>query len=90
MLPIRCYTCNASLSEAHAAMSASHARNDPDRFHKGFEEQGVARMCCQRMFLGYVDLSADLVQYSNTDVDMDTNGTRFLRHVAFERVVSCD
>jgi len=63
---------------------------DPDYFSKGMEENKVKRLCCQRMFLGHVDMTDDLIQYSSVDTILDTNGTIFMRHVKVSRDVSCE
>ena len=90
MMPVRCYTCNATLSDTMSRMEEARSRNQDDYFSAGFAENHVHRMCCQRMFLGYIDLTDDLITFSNVNTSLDTNGTVFLRHVDFEREVACD
>jgi hypothetical protein len=51
--------------------------------------QPVHRICCRRMFLGYVDLTTDQVQYGNVDVEL-APGVILRRKVVHTRVVSCD
>ena len=88
MFPIRCYTCNAVLAHVHPSYEAltqqgCHARD-------AMTQLGVDRMCCRRMFLGYVDLTTDMVRFGNDSMCLDNGGTVLDRRVACSDVVSCD
>jgi len=49
----------------------------------------VRRMCCRRVFLGYVDVLADQLQYGNLDVALG-KGVVLRRRAVADRTVSCD
>lgn len=57
-----------------------------DAFHR----LQIERMCCRRMFVGYVDLISDQVEYPNRDITLDERGTVLRRQVVRERTVQCD
>lgn len=88
MFPIRCYTCNATVAQHHPYYRKG--------LHEGktvealLAECGIRRMCCRRMFIGYVDNMDDQTRFSNTDCVLDANGTRLLRFVKHVRSVACD
>lgn len=50
----------------------------------------VRRMCCRRMFLGYVDTHAAQMAYPNVDLVLDQGGTVLLRRSKATAEVSCD
>ena len=89
MLPVRCYTCNSVVAHMHdeyerrTAHQGEPAGEVLDALH-------VRRLCCRRMFLGYVNLLRDQIKFGNVDMTLDRGGTVLKRHVAFERCVSCD
>ena len=88
LFPVRCYTCNAVLAHLHPAYERGvlDGRSPRDLL----DEAGVARMCCRRMFLGYVDLISTQKQYGNVDVVLDDSGTVLQRHARAVRTVTCD
>lgn len=88
MFPIRCYTCNTVLAHMHAQYAAALAQGD--RADHALAEVGVHRMCCRRMFLGYVDTHAPQMAYPNTNVVLDRGGTVLLRRSKCTPDVSCD
>ena len=88
MFPVRCYTCNTVLAHLHAPYDARLREGRSAR--EALAEAGVERMCCRRMFLGFVDLMRDQIDYPNVDVRLDESGTTLRRHVAQTREVSCD
>ena len=88
MFPIRCYTCNALLAHLHIQMEAM--TREGATCAQCLDSFGVDRLCCRRMFLGYVDLTEDLIRFPNKDVVLDDSGTVLKRHVNTVRVVSCD
>ena len=71
-------------------LAGLHHREAAKAARRAFEELGVERVCCRRMFLGHVDLLEDLVQYPNVDTPIDDNGTVLKREARAVRVVSCD
>ena len=87
MFPVRCYTCNAVLAHLYPDYDA-RVRNG-ERAIDAFHELGIARMCCRRMFLGYVDVTRDLLPFSNVDEVLDKGGTTLHRKVDMTRVYGC-
>ena len=89
MFPVRCYTCNAVLAHRHSeyerrTRSLEHPKAVLDSF-------GVERICCRRMFLGFVEqLRHETGRYGNIDLCLDASGTVLHRRVRSERVVPCD
>ena len=90
MFPIRCYTSNAALAQLHPRYrDAVHreGRSEAD----ALRALGVERMCCRRMFLGYVELTEDQARFGgNEDAVLDDGGTVLLRRVRATSVVACD
>ena len=88
MFPVRCYTCNSVLAQHHPAYTDAIVTREksPATF---FEETAISRMCCRRMFLGYVDLTREQLLYGNTDTAVDQH-IMLKRHVSGVRDVSCD
>ena len=73
MFPVRCYTCNTVIAHLHPAYVA--AQRSEGNLAEALRALGVQRMCCRRMFLGYVDLTADQLEHGNVDVSLDEGGT---------------
>ena len=93
MFPVRCYTCNAVLAQMHAeyvARTTAAPEGECDAPGAALDRLGVRRMCCRRMFLGYVDLVTQQVRYPNLDRALDDEGTLLRRESRGEHVVSCD
>ena len=93
MLPVRCYTCNAVLAHKHAEYVARTTREEEtmrDTPAVALDLLEVRRMCCRRMFLGYVDLTTQQMRYPNLDRALDGEGTLLRRESRAEHVVSCD
>lgn len=88
MFPIRCYTCNAVVADRHEAYE--RILHDGGAVLDAFQRLGIARMCCRRMFLGYVNITNDLINYPNVDLPLDEGGTVLYRKVNMTRCVSCD
>ena len=59
MLPVRCYTCNSVIAHRHAEYVARTSSGETRA--DALAAIGIARLCCRRMFLGYVDLTTELV-----------------------------
>jgi DNA-directed RNA polymerase subunit N len=89
MFPIRCYTCNACLAHLHPQYRA-RVNRPGGAPRAALRELGVERMCCKRMFMGYVDLTDTLLPYPNVDTTLDDAGARMLCEVREERTVVCD
>lgn len=87
LFPVRCYTCNAVLAQHQAAFQAEMRRTSS--LHSFFEAQRVVRMCCRRMFLGFVDIGTEQLKYGAVDLEV---GPRVVlrRSVAIERTAACD
>lgn len=88
MFPVRCYTCNASIGQKHAAYRVKARDGCP--LPEVFRELDLQRMCCRRMFLGHIDLVEDQMRYPNKDCALDDGGTVLKMHAPHVRVVSCD
>ena len=88
MFPVRCYTCNTVLAHLHETYQ--------ERTSKGtrpvdvLADLRVRRMCCRRMFLGYVDLTTYMLDYARTDVHLDDSGSELRKDVKFERTITTD
>ena len=88
MFPIRCYTCNMFIGQYYndwvkRISNEEHARSILDSHQ-------INRMCCRRMFLTYVHVTADLLQYSNIDQVMDECGTFMYLEPEETCCVNCD
>jgi DNA-directed RNA polymerase subunit N (RpoN/RPB10) len=88
LFPVRCYTCNTVLAHLHPeydrkVKSGEHA-------HTALGHLNVHRMCCRRMFLGYVDIISDQLHNGNVDIALDRGGTVLQRRATHTRMVGCD
>ena len=88
MLPVRCYTCNSVIAHRHAEYVARTSSGETRA--DALAAIGIARLCCRRMFLGYVDLTTEQMRYANVDVVLDEAGTTLWRETRGEHVVPCD
>ena len=88
MLPVRCYTCNSVIAHRHAEYVARTSSGETRA--DALAAIGIARLCCRRMFLGYVDLTTEQMRYANVDVVLDEAGTTLRRETRGEHVVPCD
>lgn len=88
MLPVRCYTCNTLIGDKQERWVAGKRAGEPAG--QVLEELGLHRMCCRRMFLGYVDVTEDLVAYPNEDVCIDGHDLVLRRRVHHETHADCD
>ena len=75
MLPVRCYTCNDVIAHKHREFEMRKMNGEKEK--NIFKDLFIDRMCCRRMFLGYVDLMSDLKQFSNKDMQVDAVGPFF-------------
>ena len=89
MFPVRCYTCNAVLAQ-HAPEYVARTNVGGDTAAAVLADLGIRRMCCRRMFLGYVDTTTDMLRYPNVDLVMDGGATVLRRNVRFAREAPCD
>lgn len=87
MFPVRCYTCNTVLAHLHESFDA-HAQHVGTK--TAFHDFRIDRICCRRMFLGFVDLSDGHESFGNVDTVLDKGGTVLRRHVGHARTASCD
>jgi DNA-directed RNA polymerase I, II, and III subunit RPABC5 len=88
MIPVRCYTCNSLV--ANVFIPYDKMIRSGQTCQEALEALNVQRMCCRRMFLGYVDITSDLIRYPNVDIPLDNGGTVLNRHIKMTRVVQCD
>lgn len=87
MFPVRCYTCNALIAHKYDEW-CERVCDEPMR--QILDSFGMKRMCCRRMFLTHVHVTADIIQYSNIDQVMDQAGTVMLLEPQNIRRTSCD
>ena len=88
MFPIRCYSCNAVVAQ-HWPGYAKTIQNQ-DSLYEYLQKKNVKRMCCVRMFLGHVDMTANNMLYPNKNLQMDEKGTVLKREIYHKRNISCD
>lgn len=88
MFPVRCYTCNTVVADRYQRYDEMIV----ERVHAlvALETLGVHRMCCRRMFLGFVDITREQLPFGNVDSMLDGGRISLRRHVDAERRVSCD
>lgn len=61
LFPVRCFTCGAPIGHLWEEYERKvKAGEDPG---KVLDELGVKRYCCRRMFLSYVDVSKEVLQF---------------------------
>ncbi|MEM0378497.1 MAG: DNA-directed RNA polymerase subunit N [Thermosphaera sp.] len=61
LFPVRCFTCGAPIGHLWEEYEKKvKAGEDPG---KVLDELGVKRYCCRRMFLSYVDVSKEVLQF---------------------------
>lgn len=86
MFPVRCYTCNALVADRAARYEARVRAGEEAA--EVLDALGARRMCCRRMFLGYVPQQVDPA-HGRVDTQLSSSTTlrRFAPH---SRVVSCD
>lgn len=89
MFPVRCYTCNTVLAHLHPRYRRA-VHEEGCAPVTVFDTLGVHRLCCRRMFLGYVELTDDQMQHPNVDTVLDGGGTVLLRTARAARTVACD
>lgn len=88
MFPVRCYTCGQVLAHHHPEyVRRVHEGEHPKSAMEAF---GITRMCCRRMFLGYVELTEEQSQFGNCNVVLDKGGTVLRRFVCQTRTASCE
>jgi len=65
--PVRCFTCNKVIGQYELKFEKMLKDNVPmDEILKTFN---MKRWCCRRMFLGYVNITDQLLLYSETNVE---------------------
>lgn len=61
LFPVRCFTCGAPIGHLWEEYEKKvKAGEDPG---KVLDDLGVKRYCCRRMFLSYVDVSKEVLQF---------------------------
>ena len=71
--------------ERYARSATSENRRGPT-----LDALDVTRICCRRMFLGHVDMTADMLCYAQLDSTLDDCGSCLKREVRARQTVSCD
>ena len=61
LIPIRCFTCGKPVGDKYAAYQKelSEGKKAPE----AFEDLGIDRFCCKRMFVGQADLAEEIKKY---------------------------
>ena len=90
MFPVRCYTCGAVLAHLYPLYRQRQLSDAESPTGPLLDELKVHRLCCRRMFLGFVDLVQDQLDHPNIDRDLDHGGTRLLRFASEPRTMPCD
>lgn len=89
MFPVRCYTCNTVLGHKHTEFVGRRCRGEDTA--KILKSQGVARMCCRRMFISHVEsLVENQMQYPNENIVLDRGGTTLFRRSKKSHDAVCD
>lgn len=71
-MPIRCFTCNKVIAKVkyiegyNDCASIEDEKERSRRIIEFFENHGIIRLCCKRMFTT-VDISDSVLQYSELD-----------------------
>ncbi|QOR94462.1 DNA-directed RNA polymerase subunit N [Thermosphaera chiliense] len=61
LFPVRCFTCGAPIGHLWEEYEKRvKAGEEPG---KVLDDLGVKRYCCRRMFLSYVDVSKEVLQF---------------------------
>ncbi|WP_448578815.1 DNA-directed RNA polymerase subunit N [Thermosphaera sp.] len=61
LFPVRCFTCGAPIGHLWEEYEKRvKAGEEPG---KVLDDLGVKRYCCRRMFLSYVDISKEVLQF---------------------------
>jgi len=63
MLPIRCFSCNKVLANKGTTFHALRKEKVPMNII--WEKVGLIRMCCRSIMIGHVDVSDELMAYSD-------------------------
>ena len=88
MFPVRCYSCNSVLGHKWSLYNEQQLKGVDKK--SSFEQLGVVRLCCRRMFLGHVDLTSENSAYPNKDILLDKAGTVLKREAHKTRLFLCD
>ena len=88
LLPVRCYTCNAVIAHRQGTYDALRADGVPAG--AALARIGATRMCCRRMYLAHVDLTAQQMQHPAVDRAMDGGGTVLRRESRGTHAVAGD
>jgi len=62
LLPVRCFSCGKVIGHLWDRYQASH--NDGTLDATTFEDLGVKRYCCRRMFVSHIDLIDAVAPFS--------------------------
>ena len=63
MLPVRCFTCNKVLGNKERTFKTLQEKEVPMK--KIWENLGLSRFCCQMIMLSHVDLTDQMMAYSD-------------------------
>jgi DNA-directed RNA polymerase subunit N len=61
IIPVRCFTCGAPVSEKYDAYHERLAAGEPAE--KVLNELGVERYCCRRMLLSQIDILSEVARF---------------------------
>jgi len=61
LFPVRCFTCGAPVG--HLWEEYEKRIKAGEQPGKVLDDLGVKRCCCRRMFLSYVDVSKEVLQF---------------------------
>jgi DNA-directed RNA polymerase subunit N len=61
LFPVRCFTCGAPIG--HLWEEYEKRVKAGEQPGKVLDDLGIKRYCCRRMFLSYVDVSKEVLQF---------------------------
>ena len=73
IIPVRCFTCNKVI--AHLDKKFTELQNAEMPNDIIFQELGIRRICCKRMFLTSLDVCEHLGQYTELPANVSRTAT---------------
>ena len=63
MVPVRCYTCGKPLVQYYSEFKRRVSNGEDPA--KVLDDLGIKRYCCRRTMLAAVDVSQEIIKFSN-------------------------
>lgn len=88
MLPVRCFTCNKVIGRYEFELIAfqkknAHVAEEELPYLEFFQEFGITRYCCRKIFLTHVDI------YQH-DTEIDMHHVQVIKDLQVEKIVISD